>query len=658
MEQRVPQDTRSHSIRLATFEEYQEAVIVLPTESMRELYARIGVEHDGPCETTGLLSLILDSIMESKDHHLIPPVGGFFREFDCNPNTAIHWAVQLYKVVNKQLDLPEDYRGAIDEDYARKAAKNFRTILEKDKQDKVHILWGLTAHLTLHQAGVTDTEEQVNYLRALCLATAMIAKVYFKGDTWGHTARLLVYAISQYEAYGKAPRTPWECLDRPGWAETIRLMSTNGLGGPDARRALSATNVGFVEDGVVTGYLLVIEAITRCKFGVAERLLLQLFWSIMAIPEEGQSLTSMSPASPVSLIGIEDYANEFFPKSIRHEAEALWQQGKLSENDLEWFHNTKESYYFIRNWISSGSKVISISAKAGTILQQVAVKRERRGAPQVRWHDLPAPEDSLHKEVIMLKWEHIEFPGAYSHHGRTVSGPVYSCIVSTGLHFAEEISHCAWISVAIPYEKGDIRTMIIRKRNVVVRAVSLEITKEREQYMLQMSRDPKNGGLVELFLAGSNCLAALNSEIHVTKRVIPKKTGKKGSRGSRGSRSKQPTIRLDEAGLGVWITRHEYLDKKHAKEKRRIERAKRPTPYAEIDPGRANKWVLEPRPGENILGMRERGGKKEGVLYLVNRPRKEYTRGELIVIKESRLKCGVDDLLITRIGRDDDDSME
>jgi len=97
---------------------------------------------------------------------------------------------------------------------------------------------------------------------------------------------------------------------------------------------------------------------------------------------------------------------------------------------------------------------------------------------------------------------------------------------------------------------------------------------------------------------------------------------------------------------------NEYLDKKHAKEKRRIERAKRPTPYAEIDPGRANKWVLEPS------GMRERGGKKEGVLYLVNRPRKEYTRGELIVIKESRLKCGVDDLLITRIGRDDDDSME
>lgn len=72
MEQRVPQDTRSHSIRLATFEEYQEAVIVLPTESMRELYARIGVEHDGPCETTGLLSLILDSIMESKDHHPAP----------------------------------------------------------------------------------------------------------------------------------------------------------------------------------------------------------------------------------------------------------------------------------------------------------------------------------------------------------------------------------------------------------------------------------------------------------------------------------------------------------------------------------------------------------------------------------------------------------
>ena len=196
--------------------------------------------------------------------------------------------------------------------------------------------------------------------------------------------------------------------------------------------------------------------------------------------------------------------------------------------------------------------------------------------------------------------------------------------------------------------------MITKKMNAVVRAVSLGITKEAEQHMLEVRKDPNNGGLVEMILAGANCLAALNSEIHVTKRVIPKKRGKKGSRGSRGRRSKQPTIRLDEAGLGIWITRHEYLDQKHAKEKRRIERANRPTPYAEIDPGRANRWVLEPRPGENILGMRERSGKKEGVLYLVNRPRKEYSRGELVVIKESRLKCGVDDLLITRIGRDDD----
>jgi hypothetical protein len=629
MRRRVPQDTRSYSysIRLRTESELDEISLVVSAQSIKGMVEML--EHSHPRWL--LLAKIIEALFEEDGHPLtdfLEPAlskGEYFKDlWGCLE--SVHSFIKFLDAELAELGLPSrsiQDRSLLSysEEFLSPLKEKLRDDLFSDEQ-KPMFLWFLTTADRLDERGCKGFTEQREYLLVIFLSVALAVNALFKGGTREIAYSLIEFAIGKYGAYSAKKRTPWDDLDHPVYAALFRLLldtETSTL----TSRMLSAH------------FLPLLHALSKGRFEAVEALLLGILYSITAVED-----------SDGEAFWLSHYHRGYFPQEIKAEVGTLVERTVISESSESWYQNSVNGISLLVRWVASGSKVIHVSTKSRRILNEVAAKRRQKGSHSIRWHDLPAPEDALHKEAIIFKWE-----------SKQQEGPTYSCISSTGLHFAEEYDHCAWVPHDRPYDEDDVRCLFRPSYNGVLQAISMGIDVEIEKEIERIQSGTVSGQhlmLINLLVTGANCLAALNSEIHVTKRVIPKKRGKRGSRGKRGRRSKQPTIRLDEEGLGVWVSRHEYLDKKHAKEKRKRDRANQPVPFASIDPGRANKWVLEPRPGEKILGMRERRGKKEGVLYLVNRPRKEYTRGELIVVKESRLKCGVDDLIITKIGRDDD----
>ena len=107
------------------------------------------------------------------------------------------------------------------------------------------------------------------------------------------------------------------------------------------------------------------------------------------------------------------------------------------------------------------------------------------------------------------------------------------------------------------------------------------------------------------------------------------------------------TIHLGNNALRTW-TKKVIYDTELQREKFRNGKNRRPVSVHPCKAHLANVWVLSPRHDEVVLSTRPRTGKKQGVLYCVQRDKKGSVRGSVLEGNLSRMKQGIEDLHLPR----------